>query len=207
MKKYFTIFLCVIFLIGNFSVFAAAEHSNENVDLPHLGLERNPLLPDGYDLCEYLINRADVNEDGNITASDARLALRMSADLETTTDKQKVMADINIDGKVTAGDARNILLLSASINTYICTVRVVVSEGDYVTLGPLKGNSEYCWYVKTDMSLTEPLIEETRNSLSDTEFEQQFEILTSGLFHGSLVYGSTDGKTIINEYKFEIDVN
>lgn len=204
MKKYFIIILSVIFLIGNFSVFSFSAYSDENADLPQFGLERNPLLPAGYDLCEYLINRADVNEDGKITPSDARLALRASAHLEVLSDNQKVMADINIDGKVTTGDARDILRLAASIDNPMCTVRVLVSAGEYVTLGPLKGNSDYCWYIKTNLCLSKPVINENRTPLSDNEFEQQFDILATGLFHGTLVYGSANGKTVLKEYDFEI---
>lgn len=205
MKKNFIIILCVIFLIGNFSVFGFAEYSDVNADLPQFGAKLNPLLPDGYDLCEYLINRADVNEDGKITPSDARLALRAVTNLELLSDNQKIMADIDIDGEITTNDARGILRLAASLESGLCTVRVVVSAGEYVTLGPLKGNSDYCWYIKTNLSLYPPVIKESRIPLSDNEFEQQFDILATGLFYGSLVYGSVDGETVIKEYDFEID--
>lgn len=57
----------------------------------------------------------DVNADGKITASDARLALRFSAGLDTYTSAQQAKCDINSDGVITAADARLILKLSASL--------------------------------------------------------------------------------------------
>ncbi|MBQ8210213.1 MAG: dockerin type I repeat-containing protein [Clostridia bacterium] len=57
----------------------------------------------------------DVNDDGKITASDARLALRFSAGLDTYTSAQQAKCDMNSDGVITAADARLILKLSASL--------------------------------------------------------------------------------------------
>lgn len=57
----------------------------------------------------------DVNKDGKLTAADARLALRVSAKLETLTDYILKVADMNKDGKITAADARTILRKSAKL--------------------------------------------------------------------------------------------
>lgn len=57
----------------------------------------------------------DVNGDGKLTAADARLALRISAKLETPTDVQFTAADYNKDRKITAADARSILRKSAKL--------------------------------------------------------------------------------------------
>ncbi|MBR5497631.1 MAG: dockerin type I repeat-containing protein, partial [Clostridia bacterium] len=57
----------------------------------------------------------DVNSDGKITASDARLALRISANLHSPTVEERLAADYNLDGKVTASDARKILRKSANL--------------------------------------------------------------------------------------------
>ena len=64
---------------------------------------------------EYILG--DVNNDGSITAADARLALRASVDLENLSDIQFLAADINKDGSVTAGDARMILRASVGLET------------------------------------------------------------------------------------------
>ena len=57
----------------------------------------------------------DVNGDGKITASDARLALRISAKVDTPDERQTKAADITGDGKITAADARKILRMAAKI--------------------------------------------------------------------------------------------
>ena len=57
----------------------------------------------------------DVDEDGKITAADARLALRRSVSLEDYKEgSPKFLAcDVDFDGNVTAADAR--LILRASV--------------------------------------------------------------------------------------------
>lgn len=58
---------------------------------------------------------ADVNNDGNVTAVDARLALRFSAKLQKYSSDQKTRSDVNSDGNITAADARIILRISAKL--------------------------------------------------------------------------------------------
>ncbi len=60
--------------------------------------------------------KGDVDLDGEITAADARLALRSSVGLEVFTDEQMLCADFDGDGTVTAGDARLILRLSVGLS-------------------------------------------------------------------------------------------
>lgn len=57
----------------------------------------------------------DVNGDGEITASDARLVLRFSAELDVPTEEQAKISDVNGDGTITASDARKILRISAEL--------------------------------------------------------------------------------------------
>lgn len=57
----------------------------------------------------------DVNGDGNLTAADARLALRISANLESASEEAVLAADVDKNGKVTAADARRILRASAGL--------------------------------------------------------------------------------------------
>ena len=59
----------------------------------------------------------DVNGDGKVTASDARLVLRYSARLEAFTDEQISIADVDMSGIVTAADARYILRYSAKLES------------------------------------------------------------------------------------------
>ncbi len=73
----------------------------------------------------------DVKTDGYVTAADARLALRASANLEKLDEKQTFAADVNIDGKVTAADARQILRVSAGIDVFRVNVELEVRQ-EYV---------------------------------------------------------------------------
>ena len=59
----------------------------------------------------------DVNGDNQITAEDARLALRLSAGLETLEKLNVTVAvvDYNKDNQITAEDARRILRKSAGL--------------------------------------------------------------------------------------------
>lgn len=57
----------------------------------------------------------DINGNGMVDASDARLVLRAAAYLENLSDAQKKAADCDSDGKITASDARIILRISAKL--------------------------------------------------------------------------------------------
>ncbi len=61
----------------------------------------------------------DVDLNGIITANDARLALRHSAELITLTRAAFKNADLNGDGEVTAGEARKILRVSAQLEKFV----------------------------------------------------------------------------------------
>ncbi len=69
------------------------------------------LEPVGYEI-------GDVNNDGKITAADARTVLRASAKLETLDENAMVAADVNKDKKITAADARTILRVSAKLESF-----------------------------------------------------------------------------------------
>lgn len=60
----------------------------------------------------------DMNCDGNITASDARIALRIAAQLEEVTEYYLFVGDFNEDGRITASEARRILRVAARIDTF-----------------------------------------------------------------------------------------
>ncbi|MCD7773994.1 MAG: leucine-rich repeat protein [Clostridiales bacterium] len=71
---------------------------------------------DGNIISEYeVIVPADLNGDGKVTAVDARMALRIAAQLDTGTEEQLSAADIDGSGKITAADARKILRKAANL--------------------------------------------------------------------------------------------
>lgn len=54
-------------------------------------------------------SKGDIDGDGKVTATDARLALRAAVGLENLTEAQIKAADMDNDGKITAADSRAIL--------------------------------------------------------------------------------------------------
>lgn len=58
----------------------------------------------------------DVNNDGKITAKDARLVLRHAARLEILSDEAVKYADVTKDGKITLADARLLLRVAARLS-------------------------------------------------------------------------------------------
>lgn len=57
----------------------------------------------------------DIDRNGQITAADARLVLRFSAQLDIPTDYQSIVSDIDGNKKITAADARLLLRISAGL--------------------------------------------------------------------------------------------
>ena len=60
----------------------------------------------------------DVNLDGKVNTSDARLALRGAANLEALTPQQILAADVNKNGKADTSDARKILRVAANLDQF-----------------------------------------------------------------------------------------
>lgn len=60
----------------------------------------------------------DVNLDGKVNTSDARLALRGAAKLEALTPQQILAADVNKNGKADTSDARKILRVAAKLDQF-----------------------------------------------------------------------------------------
>ena len=61
------------------------------------------------------IETGDVNGDYFITASDARIVLRMAAKVESLSEYGILFGDINRDGEITAADARSVLRIAAKL--------------------------------------------------------------------------------------------
>lgn len=73
----------------------------------------------------------DVNGDGKITAFDARILLRCSAQLEPVTARVAAYGDYNNDGFITAYDARTALRVACSVEKIVCILNGH-SYADYV---------------------------------------------------------------------------
>ena len=64
----------------------------------------------------FAAEKGDVDNDGSITASDARIALRMAVGLDAVTEELKALADYDENGTVDASDARILLRLSVGLS-------------------------------------------------------------------------------------------
>ena len=60
---------------------------------------------------------ADIDKDGEVTAADARLALRIAVRLDTVDDITKAAADVDGDDQITAADARLALRIAVRLDT------------------------------------------------------------------------------------------
>lgn len=75
----------------------------------------NKIVDSWYSYFPEIARIGDVDQDGTVTAADARLALQASANLITLDEKQREAADVDGDGVITAADARIILRLSTRL--------------------------------------------------------------------------------------------
>ncbi len=106
----------------------------------------------------------DVDCDGKVAASDARMALRISAKLEDDIDDFSIYAgDINENGKIDAADAREILRVCANLSLFPKD-EVKLSVGESITIGNLDSEAnQYTWFCYVDdingLGITEAKIE------------------------------------------------
>ena len=96
-----------------------------HIDKNTVGEYTVTVYSDGY-VCSFIYHvvertsvlLGDVNMDGQINAADARLALRISARLETAEYTALLAADTDLNGKIDASDARKILRVSARLESF-----------------------------------------------------------------------------------------
>lgn len=106
MKKLFIMFLAIITLFA-ISITASAESESEIFD----------------DATEFDESKfGDINKDGKVTASDARLLLRVAANLEKNSPYILMYGDYNKDGEITASDARTALRVAADLESMECVL-------------------------------------------------------------------------------------
>lgn len=99
--------------------------------------------------------KGDVNFDGSVSATDARICLQTvasSANGLASLLPQIGNADVNGDGKVSAVDARMILQDVAGIKSVVTYAQV--EKGGSVVVGPLRssGGTPFYWQCKVDKS-------------------------------------------------------
>ena len=118
-------------------------------------------------ICDVLHIRVigDANNDGTVTAADARLILRQSAKLDT--DSQ--VCDVTNDGKTTAADARMILRVSAQLD-YFRLPDITVWQNQPYQVGPLESASDggYMWRCTVSEENAIEITEKTESSVDNT---------------------------------------
>lgn len=94
MLKFSSLVLCFLLLLSSFSIVAFAEEETSEEETILLG---------------------DMNSDGKVDTSDARLILRLAANMEFATDEMLLLGDMNSDGAITLEDAVQALKQASSI--------------------------------------------------------------------------------------------
>lgn len=79
---------------------------------------------------EYRRLRGDLDEDGTISAADARLSLRAAVGIEDLSEVQKLVGDVDGDFRLTAADARLILRVAVELETFD-PATIVVHASDF----------------------------------------------------------------------------
>lgn len=134
MKKMFKIssfLLCLVLLLSSFSIIAYAEEGEtEETEEPTILL-------------------GDMNLNGKVETTDARLILRLSAGLEEITEDYLVYGDMNQDGVISVEDA--VLALKKAIDTTNSGVVIPDKNGDnFLTDDP---NNEFIQLIANTYNL------------------------------------------------------
>ncbi len=107
---------CINFSVDHFCLFAVVNGEENNITDPTTKPNETTTEKPTEPKPSYTLGDIDCN--GKITAADARLALRISAKLETGTETQLLAADTDKNGRITASDARKILRVAANLDRF-----------------------------------------------------------------------------------------
>lgn len=110
-KKIIAVFISLVLTLSVASPCFAEDYSSETSSEENL----KDIYVQNID-AGYFDKLGDLDFDNNVTALDARIALRVSAKLAEISDDRVKYSDIDGDGKISAGDARKILRISAKLD-------------------------------------------------------------------------------------------
>lgn len=155
----------------------------------------------------------DVDGDGRITAADARLCLRVSAQLEEIEFTQSISADIDGNGRITSADARKILRFSASLDTPDTMSYELSLSGWGFIIGPMKstGSGRYYWQCEVDaegLTFTEESVDNTEGK--DGASPEYFFVFTAEKTGNyTVTFTLTDSKQaeIIDTFSINVSVD
>lgn len=106
----------------------------------------------------------DVDQNGRVTAADARRTLRVAANLDQFSPEEKAIADVDFNGSITAGDARRILRVAAQLDVFQDPELTSSSDDETTTekaAVSTKPVAEGTTLPSTEPTATEPSDEET----------------------------------------------
>ncbi len=134
LKMLTSIVLAVLTFVNIVFVSYAAEDTTHATGLMDMSFAAMTQMYDNdnnllYNFVDYRLG--DLNKDGEITALDARLCLRVSAKLDKLNYKDSQIADVNDDNNITSADARMILRCSSQIEKLTAKVYDDFSDVSY----------------------------------------------------------------------------
>ena len=127
----------------------------------------------------------DVDGDGLVTSKDARLALRMAAQLDPGNGMGALAADIDRSGGTESADARKILRVAAKIDIFRVKESLYISDAakePYVyRIGALNdAATQYQWVAEVDpaegLTVTEQTVDRSKDGEVGLASEQRFLI-------------------------------
>lgn len=158
------------------------------------------------------INRfGDLDGNGDVTAADARICLRASANLEELSEKQSDSADINGDGDINGTDARAILRAAAKVEILNASIGFFGKINSKVIIDGLKtaGSGRYIWYCTVEDE-NAVKVEETAWLVPEDGYDgapvwQCFEItiVETGRYYVKFELKNSQNE-VIDEFSFEI---
>ena len=143
----------------------------------------------------------DVDGSGKVTASDARIILRVAAKMDTIGDDKVIFADANRDGKITAADARTVLRMAAKLEDF---VEITTSGTEPSTRPPETTTKAPETTTKTPETTTkapEPPSSLTAIEVHDIASKYTVEVQAQNdqyISTGSGFFTTTDGKVVTN---------
>ena len=156
----------------------------------------------------------DINCNGDVTAADARLALRCSAKMEAFDGMKKCAADTDRNGVVNAADARKILRVAAKVDEFDKPL-ITTFEGDIFSIEKLKnaGSGLYNWICTVSdeeaFEITEKVTPPAEEDFKPgTPFEQAFtfKMLKTGTYDVHFELVTFRGDDVVDSFDFTVNV-
>lgn len=132
----------------------------------------------------------DFNDDGKCTAAEARILLRISANLEKFNGDLQII-DVSRDGRISATDARAVLRYSAKLDTYYLD-----ENYDAISGFARNANGKNCYFGDAGVLVTGIKNIDGANYYFDSKGEMQTGLVTVG---SDVYYFDENGKAVSGE--------